>query len=84
MSKKATASEVFDRDGQTVRSRLVDLAALLDRLERAEGFDAADLRYRAILASLGVLADGAGDYATRVHSCFSLPYDAKWRTEFGL
>jgi hypothetical protein len=53
------------------RAKLLDLAALLDRLSRAPGDD--DFRVRSMQAALRVLTDGEPDKAKRVLMTFSDP-----------
>jgi hypothetical protein len=79
-----TAPQVLDREYLAIRSRLIDLAAALDRIDRAEGPVAADPRIEKIHRSLDVLAGAAADRAERVQIVFSLPYKADWRKEYGV
>jgi hypothetical protein len=56
------------------RVQVLDLAAFLDRLDRARELDAADdFRLRSIREALGVLVDGEGDRVHRVQMIFSDP-----------
>jgi hypothetical protein len=56
------------------RVQVLDLAAFLDRLERAREADADDdFRLRSVRDALTVLADGAGDRVQRVQMIFSDP-----------
>ena len=62
------------------RSRLLDLAAILDRIGR--GLDAAtvtdDPRVERIRQALEVLHDQSGGRAERIQKIFSLDYDSAW------
>jgi hypothetical protein len=62
------------------RARLLDLAAILDRIGRGAGAgDAeADPRVEKIRAALEVLHDRSGGRAERVQKIFSLDYDPGW------
>ena len=56
------------------RAKLIDLAAFLDRLDRAEpdgDGDAEDFRIAAFRSALGILSDGRGSRAKRVLEHFS-------------
>ena len=53
------APEVLDREYLEVRARLLQVAATLDRIDRAEGTVAADPRLGKIRAGLEVLLDRA-------------------------
>lgn len=84
MSTASDAKQVLDRDFLASRCRLVDLAAALDRMDRAPGSVADDPRVGKLHAALKILADGQPDRAKRLQMLFSLPYRATWRKEFGL
>lgn len=79
-----TALEVLDRLFLEIRHKILDVAADLDRIARAEG-DAAvaeDPRMKQLHEALEVLLDQSGnDRAERVQMVFSLPYDPLWREE---
>ncbi len=64
-------SHVIDRDFLEHRAKLIDLAAFLDRCERAEGCD--DFRLRALRAAIPLLIDGQSERARRVLESFSDP-----------
>jgi hypothetical protein len=56
------------------RVQVLELAAFLDRLERAREIDAADdFRLRSLRAALDVLVDGEGERVQRVQLIFSDP-----------
>ena len=63
------------------RSKLLDLAAILDRIGR--GRDAAaladDPRLQKIRQALEVLHDLSGGRAERIQQLFSLDYDPAWK-----
>jgi hypothetical protein len=63
-----------------VRSKLLDLAGILDRIGR--GRDAAstdnDPRLEKIRKALEVLHDRSGGRAERIQKVFSLDYDSGW------
>lgn len=69
-----TQRELIDRYFMEHRVQILDLAAFLDRLERASELDAADdFRMRSVREALALLADGAGDRVRRVQMVFSDP-----------
>jgi hypothetical protein len=76
-----SANQVLDACFLDARSRLLDLAGMLDRIDR--GGDGAalksDPRLARIRQALGVLAEGGADRAARVQELFSLPYDPNWK-----
>jgi hypothetical protein len=62
------------------RSKLLDLAAILDRIGRGAGADdaEADPRLHKVRQALEVLHDRSGGRAERVQQIFSLDYDPGW------
>ena len=61
MSASPSTAKVLEREFLTIRARLLDLAAALDRIERTERTAADHARFEAIRRSLEVLAsDGPG------------------------
>jgi hypothetical protein len=62
------------------RSKLLDVAAILDRIGRGSGANGAeDPRLVKIRQALEVLGDKSGGRAERVQRIFSLDYDAAWQ-----
>ncbi len=80
----STALNVLNREFLAIRCRLVDLAAALDRVDRADGRATDDPRWRQLQQAVGVLADPDGNRAERVQMAFSLPYFADWRRQYGV
>ena len=62
------------------RSKLLDLAAILDRIGRGagRGGGADDPRLARIRQALEVLHDQSGGRAERIQQIFSLEYDPTW------
>jgi hypothetical protein len=79
MSTSPAALKVFDREFLALRSHLLEVAAILDRIERTDGTLTAHERYEPIRRSLEILVSGDPDRARRVQLLFSLPYEEKWR-----
>jgi hypothetical protein len=75
------AAKALDAYFLEARSKLLDLAAILDRIERGDDADAKadDPRMERIRQAIGVLAEGGDDRAERVQQIFSLPYDPSWK-----
>jgi len=86
MPTTRTAVEVLDRDFLETRHRLLDIAAALDRMDRADGAGQvhSDHRYTQLEQAVRVLADGQPNRAERVQMVFSLPYDGKWPVILGI
>ena len=76
--------EMLNREFLGIRSRLIDLAASLDRIDRAEGAAADDQRFDRIRRSLEILSRPEGNRAERLQQLFSLPYEHDWMDSYGL
>ncbi len=79
------APEVLNREFPEIRARLMQLAAALDRMDRAAGTPEGDLRRQKIREALTILLDdSAANRAERLQLLFSLPYDEGWKGQFQL
>jgi hypothetical protein len=61
------------------RAKLLDLAAILDRIDRGPGESGTDPRLKNIARALEVLMDRSPARAERVQQIFSLDYDPSWK-----
>jgi hypothetical protein len=84
MSRPLTASQVLENERLTIRSRLIDVAAALDRIDRAEGSVAGDPTIEKIRRSLEILGSDAPGKAEQIQMAFSLPYKENWQQEYGV
>ena len=82
MSKPLNASDVLNREFLEVRARLLQVAAALDRLDRAAGSVADDPRLQNIHRVLEVLRSASPKRAEQVQMIFSRPYSSGWRESF--
>lgn len=74
-----SAQEALDRYFLEARSKLLDLAAILDRIGRGKGgATVADARLKRVQAALEILHDGKDAKAERIQQLFSLEYDPNW------
>ena len=74
------AAKALDAYFLEVRARILDVAAILDRLGRGSGAAETDSdpRLARIREALEVLHDQSGGRAERIQKIFSLDYDANW------
>jgi hypothetical protein len=74
------AVQALDRYFLEARSKLLDLAAILDRIGRGQDASATDSdpRLERIRQALEVLHDRSGGRAERIQQIFSLEYDSAW------
>ena len=72
------AGKALDAFFLEARSKLLDLAAILDRIGRGSGVVDNDPRLARIREALEVLQDQSGGRAERIQQVFSLDYDPTW------
>jgi hypothetical protein len=84
MSIPLDAPEVLNREFLEIRARLLQVAAALDRMDRAAGDVARDKRRIDLDNALRILAEPGPDRAEKLQMLFSLPYDQNWKTTLGL
>jgi len=80
-----SAPVLLNRDFLEVRAKILELAACLDRFERAEGSLDDDPRVERIRQGLQTLLSTDGPTrAERVQMTFSLPYEDGWRAKWSV
>jgi hypothetical protein len=84
MNVPIAAPELLDHEFLEIRAKLLQVAAALDRLDRAQGDVSSDKRRINIDKALRVLTDRGADRAERLQMLFSLPYDENWKTTLSL
>ena len=74
------AGQALDAFFLEARSKILDVAAILDRIHRGKDAAAlaADPRLAKLRQALDVLRDESGGRAERVQQIFSLEYDPTW------
>lgn len=80
MAQTSSAPGILERHYLELRCGLLDMAAALDRLERAGGFAEVkgDTRLKRIQEGLKILANTGTDRAERIQMLFSDTYDPDW------
>jgi hypothetical protein len=75
-----SAERVLEQSFHEARSRLLDVAAVFDRLGRGDGATpaASDPRARKLRQAVEVLLGDAPNKAELLQQLFSLPYDPEW------
>lgn len=85
-----TAHALLDRHFLEVRARLLEIAATLDRLDRADSDPSVDRksdsdpRLEQLLQGLSILQSDAPNRAEQIQQLFSRPYSPDWRQTFGI
>ncbi len=75
------AAEVLEQEFLLIRAKILEIAAKLDRLDRAEG-SANDAQLRQVQAGLKILQETEPGRAERVQLAFSLDYEDGWREKY--
>jgi len=74
------AAKVLDTCFLEARAKLLELAAILDRIHRGPGAERLDdLRLDRIMAGLKMLMDQHPRRAELMQELFSHPYDSQWK-----
>lgn len=73
-----SASEALDRYFLEARCKILDLAAILDRIDRG-GEPPKDTRLEQLRQALNILLSDKPGRAERVQMTFSLPYHPDWQ-----
>ncbi len=80
-SSPVPATEVLEQEFLLIRAKILEVAAKLDRLDRAEGA-ANDAQLRQIQAGLKILQETEPGRAERVQLAFSQEYEDGWREKY--
>lgn len=84
MPNERTASEIFDQELLPIRAKLLEVAAALDRIDRADGSIASDPRRTQVQAAIQILLRPEDDRVEQIQLIFSRPYEAQWREKLGV
>lgn len=80
------SQQILDREFLEIRAKILEVAAALDRIERAGGDVSSDSRMKLIADAIRVIAIGQSDpiRAEKIQLLFSRTYDENWLEEFEL
>ncbi|HJS06102.1 MAG TPA: hypothetical protein VJ809_00535 [Pirellulales bacterium] len=84
MSPPLDAAELLNNEFLEIRARLLQVAAALDRLDRATGDVSRDKRRADLDQAIRVLLEAGTGRAEKLQRVFSLAYDQDWKKTFGL
>ena len=82
--------QLLDREYLPVRAKILEIAASLDRLQRAEsgppqsGSPQDDERYQQLLSALEIVLAPRDDRTEQLQLHFSRPYEETWRTAWDI
>jgi hypothetical protein len=78
------AADLLNREFLEIRAKLLELAASLDRLDRAAGSVEGEPRMNSIRQALDVLLNGNADHAEQIQLIFSRDYDDDWQQKLNI
>ena len=80
------AQAVLAREQLKIRAKLIELAAILDRIDRADGEVDQDPHLQEIKRSLNVLlnSDSDSNRAAEIQLIYSRAFDVGWKKKFKL
>jgi hypothetical protein len=84
MNVPIAAAELLNQEFLEIRARLLQVAAALDRLDRAEGDVSHDKRRMDLDRAIRILLEPTPDRAAQLQMIFSLPYDREWKRMLGV
>ena len=84
MTVTRTSDAVLEQEFLPLRAKILEIAAGLDRLDRAEGDERRDGRRERLAAAIRLLLEEAPGRAERVQLLFSREYDDAWREQLGV
>ena len=73
------AQAILTREQFKIRAKLIEIAAILDRIDRADGTVDHDRRMLEIRKSLEVLSGTDSDRAARIQMIYSREFDSQWK-----
>ncbi|MEQ1905467.1 MAG: hypothetical protein ABL888_14860 [Pirellulaceae bacterium] len=72
------SSAIIDREYLDIRSKILQIGASLDRIERAGGSLNESAKTKLLLETIEILLDGLPNRAERIQLTCSRPYDPNW------
>lgn len=84
MATPGSSPAHLDYEFLPVRAKILEIAASLDRLQRADERVAEERRHRQLREAIELLLEATEGRAERVQLLFSRPYDSQWRGKFQL
>ena len=84
MPSSAAQPSHLDREYLPVRAKILEVAAALDRVQRANDQATDDPRWKQLQAGIKLLQTDDPERAEQVQLLFSQPYDEQWRDTFNL
>lgn len=84
MTTELTSQAVLDREYLPVRAKILEIAASLDRIQRASGDVAPDARMEQLHTAIEKLLAAGPDRAEQIQLLFSRSYEPDWKESLEL
>jgi hypothetical protein len=84
MTKVRNSTDIFGEEFLPIRAKLLEVAASLDRLDRANGSLTSESRLKQVHAAIEVLLRPDDDRAEQIQLIFSRAFEDDWRDKFDL
>ena len=81
-SGEMNALQVLEREFLEVRAKILEIAASLDRMDRADGDVSMDPNRQLLVRGIDLLLSNQPDRAERFQRLFSRDYNDDWQNEF--
>lgn len=78
------AKQILDREFLDIRSRILDVASSLDRIQRADSDVSKDPRMQQLSEALQIALSDELHRAEKIQLLFSRQYDENWKEKFSL
>jgi len=79
MSTKSSSQAILEQEYLPVRAKILEIAASLDRIERAKGDVSSDPRWEQLQEAIDFLLAKECDRAEVIQLLLSRPYDKQWK-----
>jgi len=84
ISAERSAQQIVAEDFMIARARIVELAATLDRIERATGDVDDSKNMQLLMQGMHILCDDEVEKAKRVQLLMSRQYDPQWQAQMSI
>lgn len=82
--RKRSAKQIVDAEYLLARSKILELAATFDRIDRGQAIEEASAERKLLEEAITLLQSPGTDRAERLQLLLSRPYDPQWRSHMGL
>ncbi|MEM7457354.1 MAG: hypothetical protein AAF456_23665 [Planctomycetota bacterium] len=76
------SKQILDREFLEIRSKILEIAASLDRIDRAEGTVSDDSKLQLLQKGIAILHGDEADRAEKVQMLFSINYLEQWQKQY--